>query len=172
MLRERAEVIVHLAHNGAIPIPLSKGEKPLRTGVRVAKLRAKVDVTPKALPPLPTESEEIEIARRTKKGGRFHQHPPFNSEELAHMVGRRHHTMPREVAAEIAKQFDLSDREQVDLIGQVKICRKGTAWFASKYIEGNMSKEMKLEHTGSALQKVAKAVEAIHGPTFSDAEID
>ena len=29
--------------------------------------------------------------------------------------------MPREVAAETAKQFELSVREQLDLIGQVKI---------------------------------------------------
>jgi len=66
------------------------------------------------------------------------------------MVGQtRHiHTMLKEVTAEIAKQ-GLSDREQVDLISQVKICRK--AWFASKYIEGNISKEMKLEHIGLAL---------------------
>jgi len=40
VLRERAEVIVHPAHKGAIPIPLSEGEGPSRTEVRVAKLRA------------------------------------------------------------------------------------------------------------------------------------
>ena len=42
--------------------------------------------------------------------------------------------------------------------------------FASKYIEGNISKDMKLEHIGSALQKIAEGVKAVHRPTFSDAE--
>ena len=80
--------------------------------------------------------------------------------------------MPREVAAEIAKQFDLSDREQVNLIGQVKICRKGVVWFASTYIEGVISKDMKLEHIGLTLQKVAEGIMAVHRPTFSNAEIN
>jgi len=42
------------------------------------------------------------------------------------MVGPRH-MMPRELAAEIAKQFNLISREQVDLIGQVKMCSKEMA---------------------------------------------
>jgi len=54
--------------------------------------------------------------------------------------------MPREVAAEIAKQFNLTDSELVDLIRQVKICSKRTAWFSSRYVEGNISKDMKLHH--------------------------
>jgi len=90
------------------------------------------------------------------------------------MVGWTHHihTMLKEVVAEIAKQFGLSDREQVDLIGQVKLCRKGMAWFASKYIEGNIAKDMKLEHIGLTLQRVAEGVKAVHGPIFSNAEIN
>jgi len=53
-LRKRAEVIVHPVHKGDIPIPLGKGEGPSKSEVRVAKLRAELDLTPKALPPLPT----------------------------------------------------------------------------------------------------------------------
>jgi len=40
------------------------------------------------------------------------------------MVGRQHHMMPREAAADIAKQYELSEHEQVDLIGQVKFAGK------------------------------------------------
>jgi len=46
MLRERAEVIVHPAHKRAIPVPMSEGEGPSRAKVRVAKLRAEMDLTP------------------------------------------------------------------------------------------------------------------------------
>jgi len=31
---------------------------------------------------------------------------------------------------------------------------------------------MLTEHLGPALQKVAEGIEAVHGPTFNDAEID
>jgi len=60
----------------------------------------------------------------------------------------------------------------VDLIGQVKMGRKGMAWFAVTYTEGVISKDMKLEHIELALQKVAEGIEAVYGPTFSDAEIN
>jgi len=46
------------------------------------------------------------------------------------------------------------------------------AWFSSKCVEGNISKHMKLESVGMHLQQVAKVVEVVHGPTFTDAEID
>jgi len=65
---------------------------------------------------------------------------PFNGMELARMVGRRHHMMPREATADIAKKFERSDREQVDLIGQVKICRQGLVCFElyrRKHFQGN-----------------------------------
>jgi len=43
------------------------------------------------------------------------------------------------------------------------------AWFASTYVEGNISKP--LQRIGAALQKVAEGIE-VRGPTFGDAEID
>ena len=93
------------------------GDGPSRSEVRVARLKAEVDLSPQALLPLPIETEEVELIRCTRKGGRFHRCSSFNDDELARMVGHRHHMMLRELVAEIAKQFELSDREQVDLIG-------------------------------------------------------
>ena len=140
MLKQRAEGIVHPAHKGAIPIQLKEGDGPSRAEVRVAKLKAEFDLSPQALPPQPVESEEVEFIPRTKNGGRFHTRLPVNGTELAQMVGCRHHMMPREAAVDIAKQFELTERDQVDLVGQVKICRQRMVWFASTYVEGNISK--------------------------------
>jgi len=131
-----------------------------------------MDISPQALPPLPTEPEEAEFVRRTRKGGRFHRCLPFNGIELARMVGRRHQLMPRKAAVDIAKQFDLSDREQVDLIEQVKICRQGMVWFTSNYIEGNIVKGMPIERVTGALYKALDGMNIVKGPTFHDAEID
>jgi len=80
--------------------------------------------------------------------------------------------MLRESAVDIAKQFDLSNREQVDLIGQVKICRQGMVWFGLNFLEGNIAKGMAVEQVGAALQKALEGMEIVKGPTFRDAEID
>ena len=97
---------------------------------------------------------------------------PFDGVELARIVGRRHQLMLRESAVDIAKQFDLSNREQVDLIGQVKICKQGMVWFALNFLEGNIAKGMAVEQVGAALQKALEGMEIVKGPTFRDAEID
>ena len=62
-LRKRAEVglIVHPAHKGATPIQLGEGDGPSRSEVRVARLKAELDLSPQSLPPLPTESEDVEL---------------------------------------------------------------------------------------------------------------
>jgi len=171
-LKQRAEGIVHPAHKGAIPIPLGEGDEPSQAEVRVDKLKAEIDLSPQALPPLPTEPKEVEFIRRTKKGRCFHRRLPFNGMELARMVGRRHHLMPREAAVDIAKQFDLSEREQLDLISQVKICRQGMVWFVMNYIEGSIFNGMAIEQVRSVLQKVIEGMEIVRGPTFNNAEID
>lgn len=63
---------MHPAHKRAIPIQLGKGDGPSISEFRVARLKAELDLSPQPLPPLPTESEELELIRRSKKGGRFH----------------------------------------------------------------------------------------------------
>jgi len=67
-LKKRAEEIVHPAHKGAIPIKLGEGDGLSRAEVRITRLKAELDLSPQALPPLPVESEEVEFIRRTKKG--------------------------------------------------------------------------------------------------------
>ena len=138
----------------------------------VAKLRAEMDLSPQTLPPLPTEPEAAECVTRTRKGGRFDRRLPFNGVELARMVEHRHQLMLREAAVDIATQFDLSDREQVDLIGHVKICRQGMVWFGLNFLAGNIAKGMAVEQVGAALQKALEGMDIVKGPTFRDAEID
>ena len=50
--------------------------------------------------------------------------------------------------------------------------QKGDGLVAVTYTEEVISKDMKLEHIELALQKVAEGIEAVYGPTFSDAEIN
>ena len=55
-LKKRAEEIVHPAHKGAIPIKLGEGDGLSRAEVRITRLKAELDLSPQALPPLPVES--------------------------------------------------------------------------------------------------------------------